>query len=75
MQRGYPEPITDAEDRRRRPMRLTARGDDALLQSERILGEVRDELAEAVGPQLDVALDVLETMTGANPPTGLRPIW
>ncbi|MFC0434023.1 MarR family winged helix-turn-helix transcriptional regulator [Kutzneria buriramensis] len=48
---GYVERVDDTQDARRKLVRLTAHGVDALVRSARIFDELRAEWAAALGPQ------------------------
>jgi DNA-binding MarR family transcriptional regulator len=73
---GYVERGADPADGRRRPVRLTARGYDALRRSEAIFDELRDELVPAVGPQgLADGLRLLGAIEARYGPVPLRPVW
>jgi len=66
----------DPNDGRRRPVRLTARGEDALRRSEAILEELRDDLAGELGPErLAEGLQLLPAIAGRWGPVPLRPVW
>jgi DNA-binding MarR family transcriptional regulator len=69
---GYVERGADPHDARRRPVRLTARGEDALRRSEAIF----DELAEELGPDgVAAGLELLAAIDARYGPAPLRPLW
>jgi len=73
---GYVERGRDPDDTRRRPVRLTARGRDALHRSEAVFDELRDELANDVGRE--VLADGMRLLTAIDTrygPAPLRPVW
>ncbi len=73
---GYVERGEDPDDGRRRPVRLTARGEDALRRSEAIFDELRRELAAELGPALLAeGLQLLDAIDGRYGPAPLRPVW
>ena len=73
---GYVERGEDPADGRRRPVRLTARGDDALRRSETIFDELRDEVAAELGPAgLTQGLQLLAVIESRYGPVPLRPVW
>jgi DNA-binding MarR family transcriptional regulator len=72
----YVERGADPSDGRRRPVRLTARGEDALRRSEAIFDELRDELRPALGERgLTDGLRLLGAIEGRYGPVPLRPVW
>ncbi|MFC4561986.1 MarR family winged helix-turn-helix transcriptional regulator [Nocardiopsis mangrovi] len=67
---GYAERAGDANDARRKPVRLTPRGFDALARSAAIFDDLRAEWAEALGERRLAELESgLRTVV---PATGLR---
>jgi DNA-binding MarR family transcriptional regulator len=73
---GYVDRGEDPADGRRRPVRLTARGRDALDKSEAIFDELRGELAEEIGSDaIQAGLKLLETVDSRYGPVPLRPVW
>jgi DNA-binding MarR family transcriptional regulator len=73
---GYVERGTDPADARRRPVRLTARGEDALRRSEAIFDDLRDELLATLGDRgLTDGLRLLGTIEDRYGPVPLRPVW
>lgn len=73
---GYLERGQDPGDLRRRPVLLTARGEDALRSSEAILDELRDELVTQLGSsRLAQGSEVLRAIGGRYGPVPLRPVW
>lgn len=75
-ERGYVEQGQDPADRRRRPVLLTARGEDALRRSEAIFDELRDELAAQLAPKLlTEGLQLLDMIEDRYGPVTLRPVW
>ncbi len=73
---GYVERSRDAGDRRRRPVRLTARGEDALRHTEAILDGLRDELAaDPAAARLDEGMRLLDAIEQRYGPAPLRPVW
>jgi len=73
---GYVERGQDPADGRRRPVRLTSRGDDALRQSEAIFDELRDELAGELGSAaIGDGLRLLAAIDMSYGPAPLRPLW
>jgi DNA-binding MarR family transcriptional regulator len=63
--RGYAERVPDPRDRRAKPVRLTARGREAVATAEKIFDEIEQELAARVGSesmqQLRAVLEPLHT--------------
>ena len=73
---GFVERGADPRDGRRRPVRLTARGEDALRRSEAIFDELRDELLPALGSGgLAGGLHLLGAIEDRYGPVPLRPVW
>lgn len=73
---GYVKRARDAQDARRRPVVLTARGEDALRRSEAIFAELRAELAAELGPTaLAQGMQLLEAIDDRYGPVPLRPVW
>jgi len=74
---GYLRVEVDSGDARRRPLALTARGEDALARSAAVFEQLRDEWAVAVGPRrVDAAADALDALVGLYGLHGpLRPVW
>ncbi len=73
---GYVARGEDPADRRRRPVRLTGRGEDALRRSAAIFDELRDELAATLGPAgLDGGMTLLAGIEARYGPVALRPVW
>ena len=73
---GYVERSRDVRDARRRPVLLTARGQDALASSEAILVGLSDELAAELGPPaITHGLRLLEAIDRRYGPAALRPVW
>ncbi len=73
---GYVERGVDPGDRRRRPIGLTHRGEDALRRSEAIFDALRDELAGDLGQaRLAGGLEVLSAIEARYGPVPLRPVW
>jgi DNA-binding MarR family transcriptional regulator len=73
---GYVERSRDAQDARRRPVVLTARGRDALRRSEAIFTELREELAADLGAHaLAQGMRLLEAIDDRYGPAPLRPVW
>ena len=73
---GYVERGIDDRDGRRRPVRLTARGEDALRRSEAIFDELRDELVDDLGAGgLHDGLRLLGVIEDRYGPVPLRPVW
>ncbi len=66
-QLGYLERGPDARDARRKVVRLTSRGTDALARSARIFDDLRDRWAAVLGPeQLRAMESGLRTLTAAS---------
>lgn len=73
---GYVERGRDPDDTRRRPVRLTARGRDALRHSEAVFDDLRDELANDVGREvLADGMRLLIAIDARYGPAPLRPVW
>lgn len=73
---GYVERGEDPGDARRRPVRLTSRGVDALRRSATIFDELRDELAADAGSAaIADAMRVLTAIGARYGPAPLRPVW
>ena len=73
---GYVERGEDPGDARRRPVRLTSRGVDALRHSATIFDELRDELTADLGSAaIDDAMRLLSAIGGRYGPAPLRPVW
>ena len=67
-QLGYTERSPDTRDARRKLVRLTGRGTDALVRSARIFDDLRAGWAETVGPGRLQALEAdLRTLTAGTP--------
>jgi DNA-binding MarR family transcriptional regulator len=73
---GYVERTEDPDDARRRPVRLTARGEEALRRSADAFDALREELVAEVGTETVTEgtslLAAIETLYG---PVPLRPVW
>lgn len=66
----------DPDDGRRRPVRLTARGEDALRRSVAIFDELRDELVAELDPaRLADGSRLLVAIDHRYGPASLRPVW
>lgn len=64
-QRGYVEHRTDPDDGRRRPLAVTDRGQDLLMQGETIMQDVRAAWARKIGPsRLQAMEDSLIQLVG-----------
>ena len=74
---GYVRREPDPADARRKLVRLTDRGEDALRQSAEVFDELRDEWAAALpAGRLDQVLEALRTGTDTfGGSEGLRPVW
>lgn len=73
---GYVERGRDPQDARRRPVALTARGEDALRRSRAILAELHAELAAELGPHtVSQGMQLLEAVDARYGPVPLRPVW
>ena len=73
---GYVERGVDPDDGRRRPVRLTAAGEDVLRRSEAIFDDLRDELGAEIGPALLAeGLQLLGAIEARYGPVPLRPVW
>jgi DNA-binding MarR family transcriptional regulator len=73
---GYVERGEDPGDRRRRPVRLTAHGAEALRRSAEIFDELRDEVAAEIGPaRLAEGIRLLAGIESRFGPAPLRPVW
>jgi DNA-binding MarR family transcriptional regulator len=73
---GYVRRGDDPDDGRRRPARLTPRGDDALHRSAVIFDELRDELTEELGgAEMSAGLRLLGAIDRRYGPAPLRPVW
>ncbi len=74
---GYVRAGRDDADARRRPLRLTARGEDALVRTVAVFEALREEWVTAAGPrrvaETAEALDALVALYGRAGP--LRPVW
>jgi DNA-binding MarR family transcriptional regulator len=72
----YVQRGVDRADGRRRPVRLTARGEDALRRSEAIFDALRDELLPGLGPGgIADGLRLLGAIEAHYGPVPLRPVW
>jgi DNA-binding MarR family transcriptional regulator len=72
---GYVERRRDEQDARRRPVVLTARGQDALRRSEAIFEDLRAELEAELGPQAVAGgMRLLEAIDARFGPAPLRPV-
>jgi DNA-binding MarR family transcriptional regulator len=73
---GYVERTEDPADARRRPVRLTSRGEDALRRSEQAFDELCAELATELGRQtMTEGMRLLATIEARYGPVPLRPVW
>lgn len=75
---GYVRREPDPGDARRKLVRLTARGEDALRQSAEVFEELRDEWAATLGDPaaLDALVTTLRAGTAAlGDSDALRPVW
>jgi DNA-binding MarR family transcriptional regulator len=73
---GYVERTEDRDDARRRPVRLTPRGEDALRCSEDAFDDLRAELAAELGAEtLTEGMRLLAMIETRYGPVPLRPVW
>jgi DNA-binding MarR family transcriptional regulator len=73
---GYVERAQDPNDARRRPVRLTPRGQHALQCSEEAFDDLRAELAAELGTAtVTEGLRLLATIETRYGPVPLRPVW
>jgi DNA-binding MarR family transcriptional regulator len=73
---GYVERTEDPDDARRRPVRLTSRGQDALRCSEEAFNDLRAELATELGTEtVTEGMRLLATIETRYGPVPLRPVW